>query len=145
MEQHVNTTGNGTGFKRRVGGSVLRVQIWRYGVVGVVNTLIGYALIVTLHMAIGLSLLSANVLGYAAGLSFSYFANRRWTFGHRGPAAHSLPAFLALVALGFIANLAATSVSQRLGLPYPVAQALGFACYSTIVFVGLRNVFSLHA
>ncbi len=141
MEQHFASDA-GIATARR---GPLLVQLSRYGAVGVVNTLIGYVVIVTLHLVAGLSLVAANLAGYAAGLSFSYFANRRWTFGRRGPSRHALPAFLALVAIGFAANLAATAASQHLGLPYPAAQALGFVCYSTIVFLGLRHVFSPQA
>lgn len=115
-------------------------QALRFAAVGVANTGLGYALIVFLHLRAGLDLLAANAIGYGAGLVLSYAANRTWTFEGAPSSARSRLLFLPLVAAGFGANLAVTSGLTRAGLPYPVAQALGIAAYSALVFMGMRHV-----
>ncbi|MFZ5751641.1 MAG: GtrA family protein [Pseudomonadota bacterium] len=115
-------------------------QALRFATVGVANTGLGYALIVALHLGAGFGLLAANAIGYGAGLALSYAANRAWTFDGAPSSARSRLLFLPLVAAGFAANLAVTSGLTRAGLPYPVAQALGIAAYSALVFMGMRHV-----
>ncbi|WP_068113030.1 GtrA family protein [Tropicimonas marinistellae] len=120
-------------------------QALRYGLVGIVNTVVSYVIIVSLHLWGGVALVAANVAGYAIGLAISYVGNRSWTFsdasgarsrGHR----RGVVAFLVLVAIGFCANLAVTAGLTGWGVNYPLSQLAGFVAYSTIVFLGLRHV-----
>jgi putative flippase GtrA len=60
----------------------LRRQLWRFAVVGVVNTLISLAVYRLLLLA-GTWYLVAAPVGYAAGLLNGYVWNRSWTFGSR--------------------------------------------------------------
>lgn len=55
-------------------------QAIRFGAVGVLNTAVGFGLIV-LAMRAGVSPLPANALGYAGGIVVSFLLNRAWTFG----------------------------------------------------------------
>lgn len=57
----------------------LRYQALRFGSVGVLNTAIGYTLIM-LAMWAGAAPLPANAIGYAGGLIVSFMLNRTWTF-----------------------------------------------------------------
>jgi putative flippase GtrA len=55
----------------------------RFGLVGVLNTGLDFAVFALLFYGLGWPLLAANSLGYAAGLANSYLLNSRWTFGDR--------------------------------------------------------------
>lgn len=121
------------------GRSSLGRQALRYGVVGVGNTVVGYALILLLHGA-GFSALSANVVGFGTGLVMSYLANRTWTFGRSGLGARDVPAYAAVVGASFLLNYLALLALLHLGLPFPAAQAVGMVLYSTTMFLGLRHV-----
>jgi putative flippase GtrA len=61
-----------------------RRTLWRFAVVGAVNTFVGLAFIYSAR-AMGLGEVSANATGYAIGLVLSFGLNRFWTFRHRGP------------------------------------------------------------
>ncbi|MEO1797982.1 MAG: GtrA family protein [Pseudomonadota bacterium] len=113
-------------------------QLWRYGVTGVLNTALGYGLILACVYGLGASILVANLVGYGAGWCLSYTLNKRWTFGHSGALGRTALAFVVLVALAFAANLALTLVLTGAGLAYPIAQILGAATYSVAVFAGMK-------
>ncbi|TPK68125.1 GtrA family protein [Mesorhizobium sp. B2-4-15] len=57
-------------------------RMLRFGAVGLLNTALGYTLILT-ALALGLGDIVSNATGYAAGL-IGFFLNRRWTFGRAG-------------------------------------------------------------
>lgn len=124
---------------RAKAGDSLGRQALRYGVVGIGNTVVGYALILMLHAA-GFSALLANVVGFGTGLVMSYLANRAWTFGRSGLGARDVPAYAALVGASFLLNYLALLALLHLGLPFPAAQAVGMALYSITLFLGLRHV-----
>lgn len=51
----------------------------RFGAVGMLNTALGYAVILA-GLALGLGDIISNATGYAAGLVLGFFLNRQWTF-----------------------------------------------------------------
>lgn len=115
-------------------------QLWRYGVVGVLNTGTGLAIIATLHVGLGLNLALSNATGYLCGWLLSYALNRGWTFRHSGSHRRSLPAWALLVLAAYALSLTLVAGAMRLGLPWLTAQGLGVLLYSTIVLFGARYV-----
>lgn len=113
---------------------------WRYGVVGVINTIVGLSVIMALHIVVGLGVIVSNIAGYALGWALSFILNRSWTFAHDGPAARAALAWVVLVLFAFGANLLILAGLQVLGFVYGIAQIAGSAAYSVIVFIGARYV-----
>ena len=113
-------------------------QLWRYGATGVLNTALGYGLILSCVYGLETGVIIANVVGYGAGWILSYSMNKRWTFGHRGQTARTAAVFCALVAGAFVANLTVTLALSQIGIAYPVAQIIGAVVYSATVFVGMK-------
>jgi putative flippase GtrA len=115
-------------------------QLLRYGAVGLANTAIGFGLI-WLCLALGLGDYPANALGYAAGLTFSYFANRRFTFrlgGRSDPAEVGRFAFCFAVAYG--ANLLIVTAGREIGLAgAPALHLAAMVTYSALFFVLMRG------
>ena len=60
------------------------LQAVKFGIVGVVNTLITLAIIWFMTKRMGCSEALSNFVGYFIGLLNSFFLNRIWTFGSRG-------------------------------------------------------------
>ena len=54
-------------------------RILRFAVVGVLNTTLGYSIIV-MGLALGYGDIISNISGYAGGLILGFVLNRRWTF-----------------------------------------------------------------
>jgi len=94
----------------------------RFSIVGVINTLIDFAVFFFLVWGIDLHVVPANVCAFAAGVTNSYFANKHWSFRHR---------------------------RSRLGtgvqLPLFVAVNLGGMALSTLIVWGLADVVPLVA
>jgi len=59
-------------------------QAIKYGVVGVVNTLLTLAVIWIMTKRLGCSEALSNFVGYFIGLINSFLLNRKWTFGSKG-------------------------------------------------------------
>jgi putative flippase GtrA len=63
------------------------VQFVKFGIVGVSNTLLTFAVYTVLLKVFGVWYLLASAIGFAAGATNGFLLNRRWTFaGHVGDA-----------------------------------------------------------
>lgn len=136
--------------------SLTRRSIRRFVVVGVVNTALDVLIYLWLRQ-VGLPVALANLISTSAGMTFSFLANRHFTFRRSGGEHHLSPARQALVFLcvtGFglwvlqpIVILAVTAgiggATKQLGflavvLPKLCAVAVGmiwnFTLYSKVVF-----------
>jgi putative flippase GtrA len=57
-------------------------QFIKFNLVGLVNTLVDYA-VYSLLVTLGVQYLAAQVVSYSAGMVNSYLMNKYWTFGER--------------------------------------------------------------
>ncbi len=118
----------------------LAAQAVKFGLVGVVNTLVDmgvYALLMLVPLFRRYYVV-AQVLGYCAGVTNSLVMNKRWTFAQREPMSKKQLAFFLLI------NLAALLVStgvlvltqERLGLGRFVGKAIAVVCSLGVNFTG---------
>lgn len=120
-------------------------RIWRFGVVGIVNTAIGLAVIYGALFA-GLGDFASNALGYGCGLVVSFVLHRGWTFAGR---TKSLPRDAAGFVLAWLTayglNLATIALGRSFGfIDNPFVQLAGVLVFtiafyvitSRVVFVG---------
>jgi putative flippase GtrA len=69
----------------------------------------------------------------------SFSLHRIWTFGDRSAVSRSFPRWLALAAVAYPANLAIVIAAHRIGgIDAYLAQPLGIAVYTAIMFLGGR-------
>lgn len=59
---------------------LLDTSIVKYGLVGIINTLITGIVMLTLMNVFSVSLRLSNIIGYAAGFINSFILNKTWTF-----------------------------------------------------------------
>ncbi|OGY34128.1 MAG: hypothetical protein A3D99_02050 [Candidatus Andersenbacteria bacterium RIFCSPHIGHO2_12_FULL_45_11] len=78
------------------------LQVIRYGIVGVVNTTVDYAVLNICLLLFGLSLFWATFFGFAAGGLVGYFLHSRWTFRYNtsGKEMKKLSHFLCIAVIG---------------------------------------------
>lgn len=80
-------------------------EFLRYLVVGVVNTVVGFGTIFLL-MYLGLNPVYSNIVGYATGISLSFFLNRRFTFRVKTEKTlFQFIKFLAVLLISYLANI----------------------------------------
>jgi len=113
---------------------VPRSSVLRFALVGLLNTAIGYSVILLLHYGLELAPAPSNVLGYVVGGAVSYRLNRDFTFRSTEQHRVALPRF-ALTWLACIGlNLAVLSwCLTQWQWPVPVAQAVSVCTY-TVAF-----------
>ncbi|MBO6902995.1 MAG: GtrA family protein [Rhizobiaceae bacterium] len=111
-------------------------RLLRYMLVGCANTLIGLS-VIFLGMALGLSPVPANAVGYAVGLIASYLLNRRFTFRSRVPLGPGALRYAAVVTCGYALNLAILLAALHvLSINAYIAQTLGVGAYFIAVYAG---------
>ena len=71
----------------------------RFIVVGIANTAIDFIVLLTLT-ALGIELIIANIISTSAALSFSFFANRSFTFASTGKKRSQILRFLLVTLVG---------------------------------------------
>jgi putative flippase GtrA len=120
-------------------------RVWRFSVVGVVNTAIGLAVIYGGLLA-GLGDFASNALGYGVGLVVSFVLHRGWTFaGRTTTLSRDALGFGVAWVIAYLANLAVIGVGRSLGfVENPFVQLAGVLVFaaafyllnSRLVFVG---------
>lgn len=116
-----------------------RSKIVRFGVVGLVNSVIDLAVFM-LVLSLGSPALAANFLGWAVAVTFSYFANSRWSF-ERDPAVGDARSALRFISLGALITLGVSSgvivaLGQLIGIM--PAKLVGLVAAAILNFVAAR-------
>lgn len=111
-------------------------RIWRFSVVGIVNTAVGLAVLYGALFA-GLGDFAANALGYGCGLVLSFVLHRGWTFAGR---TKSLPrdavGFMLAWIAAYGANLGAIALGRSLGyIDNPIVQLAGVVVFAATFYV----------
>ena len=125
---------------------LIDTALLRFLLVGLVNTAVGYSVVMGAHYALGASPLVANACGYLVGGAVSYLLNRTFTFGSRRNHAETLPLFVTCVAVCFVLNAAVLAFLLRvLHLPFPLSQAGAMVAYTGAFYVLNRLVVFPHS
>lgn len=114
----------------------------RYGLVGLVTTAVGGAVILALDLGLHAMPALANLGGYAVGMAVGFVLNRTFVFRHRAAALVTGPRYAVAVASGFLLNQAVLQLAAHLlgggGLQHALAQLAAMASYTVAVFLICR-------
>jgi putative flippase GtrA len=114
-------------------------QLLRFGLVGALNTLIGLSAIYGLMFIFNVSVIWANLLGYATGLIVSFILNRVWTFNSGQRLAAVLPKYILVAALCYTLNLGVVEFSTlHFSVNRYLAQLFGVGVYTITMFLSCR-------
>ena len=117
------------------GGALLRTS-FRFGTVGVVNTLLSIAVIFSLKGFAGAPDLPANAAGYAVGLACSFALNKNWTFQHQGHLLPALVRFLSVFAVAYLFNIGVVFALIGAGFNDYLAHVAGMPVYTAVFYLG---------
>ncbi|MEB3360904.1 MAG: GtrA family protein [Synechococcaceae cyanobacterium] len=110
-----------------------RARLHRFVLVGILNTLVGYACILVLQ-AISHNPVLSNLLGYGLSAGFSYLTHSQLTFGH-APSPRSAGAYAGVLVAGYAINLVVLKVSLSWLSPI-AAQGLAVLSFSIVSYLG---------
>jgi putative flippase GtrA len=116
-------------------------ELGRFLSVGMLNMLVGLAVIYACKWFLGLNDVAANAIGYAAGLTTSFALNSRWTFDYKGPQLPALVKFLLVAALAYAMNLLTVLLAIHvLGVNGYVAQLMGIPPYTLTTYLASKFI-----
>lgn len=111
-------------------------QFFRFLIVGVFNTLVGYGTIFACMYLAKMSPETSNVVGYLVGLSVSYTLHKKYTYESKQKHRIEMLRFLLVFAIAYVANLVVLIILiHKIGLHEGVSQILAGAIYVAVSFI----------
>ena len=111
----------------------------RYGLVGLINTAVGYAVILALDLGLKLNPFIANAGGYAVGLLISFVLSRSFVFRSQDSVRRAGPRYVIAVAAAFALNQLVMGAARALlpdaPLGHATSQLAGMASYKVALFL----------
>jgi putative flippase GtrA len=111
----------------------------RYGLAGVINTLVGFSIIITLDIGLGFDAHLANAVGYAVGICVSFALSKLFVFKDRQTKARAPLRYLTAVAFAFAVNQGVLTLAHLLVPPGAVfdvaAQGVAVVSYTATLFL----------
>lgn len=120
----------------------LLAQIMKFGVVGVIATVIDFGIMNLLHYGLGLNILIANTSGFIISLIFNYLASMKYVFAHKeGMSRREFIIFVVLSVIGLVLNDGIVlAFNAGLGLEANIAKICATALVMVYNFV-TRKIF----
>lgn len=118
----------------------LKVQVSRYGLVGVMNTLTTLLVIYGLKAGLGIDDYASNLAGYGIGLIMSFGLNRVYTFAHEGAVTGAAARFLLAFAICYAINLGVVAtLVDGFAINGYLAQPCGMVAFTVTFYILLRT------
>ncbi len=109
-------------------------RLARFALGGGLNTLVGFGVIFVL-MALGVSAVLANIIGYTVGFIQSFFFSKKFVFRSEGGLASEGVRFFYTFAVCFLLNLAILKILLAYDVRPVLAQLAAAATYSGAMYV----------
>ena len=113
----------------------------RFGIVGILATLIDFLLFAGLHLWLGVLVILANTISYSTSIVTKYFMHRSWTFANRPrkPMKTQFPQFALVSLSGLVLNdLLILLLAKPLGLLFGSSNAgslMAKVCATGVILV----------
>jgi putative flippase GtrA len=121
------------------GLKALAAQMLKFGLVGVLNTLITLASIYIASNIFNAHYIAANAIGYTLGFLNSYICNKLWTFKSKGPVRSETLKFIAVTGVCYLLQLVFLVIlKEGMGINKDMAQLVAMVFYTFINFLGHR-------
>jgi putative flippase GtrA len=118
---------------------LLNFTLIRYLITGVGNTLVGLSVIYFCLYVLGWKSAPANLVGYGAGMVFSFAVNKRWTFADTGSHISAFLRFAVVLCVAYLVNLVTVlELEQAFHVNKDLAQAAGVTPYTLVGYFGCR-------
>jgi len=111
-------------------------EFLRYNLVGIVNTVIGFGIIILL-MSVGVDALKSNAIGYGVGAVLSYILNSKYTFKDTEYKSRKIVIFFLILTVAYGLNYIVLQSLLPLLNPY-LAQVFAAIMYTVSAFVLMK-------
>lgn len=112
-------------------------KAFKFGLVGVLNTLVTLAVIFILKEGLGVYYITANWIGFAAGVINSFIFNKLWTFKSRKMVGREIFLFILVTGVCYFIQLGIlVLLKERLKWPFFWAQIAAMVIYTGLGFLG---------
>lgn len=116
-------------------------QVVKFGIVGVLNTAVGWISFLVLFYLFGLEFRVSNVISYICGLINSFFFNKLWTFKSRQCNFREVFWFLLVFLFAFgLQYYISVFLKERLNFHPIIAYVLGNSFYIVVGFFGNKMI-----
>ena len=121
---------------QRVINNIDRKKIMRFLLVGIINAISGYTLIIFLCSILNLNFYLSNFTGYLFGLIISFILNRNFVFKVKGKFLIQLLKFIFSFFLSYFLNILVFYISSEfINLNYYLALLIASCFYSISFFI----------
>jgi putative flippase GtrA len=111
-------------------------RLLKFGLVGLLNTSIGYLIILLLHWQLEANPVVSNMGGYLVGGAISYGLNKRFTFKDQSAHGTTMPRFAAAWAACFALNILVLQTCIKVvGMRVEFAQAISITAFTVAFFL----------
>ncbi len=111
-------------------------KIKRFLLVGIVNAITGYTLIIALYSLLNLNIYLSNLIGYLVGLIISFILNRNFVFKVGGKIINQFIKFIFSFFLSYFLNIFVFYISSEfINLNYYFALLIASLFYSISFFI----------
>ena len=111
-------------------------KIARFLLVGLVNAILGYSLIIVLYTLLNLNFYLSNFIGYLFGLIISFILNRNFVFKAQGKIIVQFLKFILSFFLSYFLNIFVFYISSEfINLNYYLALIIASLFYSISFFI----------
>ena len=122
----------------KTGATSLISQLIKYGIIGVLNTVITFLVIAALT-ALDINPYLSNAIGFGTGLLNSYFLNSRVTFQHKS-SGESLTRFVKAFSIAYILNLVILYFLVQYAITQIIiAQFIAMLSYNIVFFILMKT------
>jgi putative flippase GtrA len=119
-------------------GFNLNNSLLKFLAVGILNTLLSLCIIFGLKYFYAFSDVSANLIGYIAGLISSFLLNKKWTFNHNGQLSITVVKFILTFIVAYTINILCVLLMIELGINDYYAHFLAMPIYTIIFYLGSK-------
>ena len=117
----------------------------RFLIVGAVNTMIGLVVIFAAKWLLGMGDITANLIGYGAGLVVSFRMHTLYTFRYSGPQFIVLVKYVVVLFASYLMNLGCVLTAiHALQINSYLAQAIGVVPYTFCMYLCSRSLVFVH-
>jgi putative flippase GtrA len=114
-------------------------RVLRFGLVGVANTVVAYAVFLLLNGGLGTDPAMAHAVGWTTGVVNSFVLNRSWTFKDRDSSGRAFVRFIAANAFALLVGTVAIALlkgsADGLGRGVGLSQEQSYAGLEALVLV----------